>query len=99
MISPIGPASRFQLTVEADWKRVRALQVELLDAHGLVIESYFRPFEYYPPIERTLTLEFGPSLYPDYFLQTKRLGGEVHALRIFAEGTVPLKVRDGSIRK
>ena len=94
-----GDATRFRFTVEGEWKAMSSLHAELLDAEGKVLESYFRPFEYYPPIEPRLTLEFGPSLYPDYFVQAHRVSGPVHSLRISSEDGAPIQVTGASIRR
>lgn len=88
-----GQADRYRVTLEADWKQMRSLRAELVNAKGQVIGTYSRPFEYYPPIERQLTLEFGPNLYPDYFLGgAPSVAAQAHGLRLSYEGTARLTV-------
>ncbi|MBY0505843.1 MAG: glycosyltransferase family 39 protein [Bryobacteraceae bacterium] len=91
---PEEDTKRFRVAVSGDWAKAESLRAELLDQEGHLVESYFRPFEYFPPMEQELTLEFGASLYPDYFLPLQRNPGQVASLRVTASGPTPLTVRD-----
>jgi 4-amino-4-deoxy-L-arabinose transferase-like glycosyltransferase len=58
---------RFRLPAR-NWSRALTIAVELAGGDGKRVAAWWRTVEFYPLIWPQQQLEFGPELYPDYFV-------------------------------
>jgi len=78
-----GPVQYFRFRAASPgWDRYSALTIQLLGERGEVLTSWERPFQWLPVISPEIMVEFGPDLFPDYFLYVEGQSGKLRTLRI-----------------
>jgi hypothetical protein len=81
-LTSAGDRFRFRASSES-WSRFTGFNVQLLAQNGEVLRKWDRPFFFFPPIGRELSVDVGPDRYPDYFFYDQGKGGPAASLRVF----------------